>query len=120
MASRRSDGHAGCMTEAEFQAAVVDLARRLGWVVYHVPDSRRVTARGCPDLVMIHERQRRLIFAELKSAKGRLSEEQALWLRVLKTAGVEAYLWRPTDLGQVIPRCLSPAHRGVDRVRRSP
>lgn len=110
----------GRQSEADFQSQVMELARTMGWVVYHVPDSRRVTARGMPDLTMIHERQRRLLFAELKTEKGKATEEQLLWLRVLGTAGVEAHLWRPSDLRQVIPRCLSPGGRPVATALRRP
>lgn len=94
------------MTEAQFQAAVIKLARTLGWRVFHVPDSRRVTERGMPDLTMIHEGQRRLVFAELKSAVGRLRPEQEVWLRVLREAGAEVHVWRPADLDEVVPAAL--------------
>ena len=36
-------------TEKGFQAAVVELARLRGWLVYHTYDSRR-SAKGFPDL----------------------------------------------------------------------
>jgi len=96
------------MTEAQLQTAVMQLAERFGWVAYHVPDSRRVTARGCPDLILINERQRRVMFAELKSATGRLTEDQKFWLRVLASAGIETAVWRPADLSVEIPRRLRP------------
>lgn len=96
------------VSEAVFQRQVIELAKRFGWTVYHVPDSRRVTVRGCPDLIMINERQRRLMFAELKSATGRLTPEQKFWLRVLESAGVETAVWRPADLSREIPRRLRP------------
>lgn len=86
------------MTEAELQTAVIALAKRYGWIVYHVPDSRRATAKGCPDLIMINEKQSRVVFAELKTARGKLTPEQDLWLRVLAAAGVETAVWRPADL----------------------
>lgn len=96
------------MTEAELQVAVLDLGRRYGWVTYHVPDSRRVTARGCPDLIMINEAQSRVLFAELKNATGKLRPEQVFWLQVLKNAGIETHVWRPVDLQLVIPQVLKP------------
>lgn len=96
------------MTEAELQRAVMDLARRYGWITYHVPDSRRVTARGCPDLIMINETQRRMMFAELKTSKGKLRPEQVFWIGVLKSAGIEVHVWRPDDLLETIPRALRP------------
>lgn len=96
------------MTEADLQKAVLDLARRYGWVTYHVPDSRRVTARGCPDLIMINELQARVMFAELKTATGKLRPEQVFWIGVLEAAGIEVHVWRPGDLLDVIPRSLRP------------
>ena len=59
------------MTEAQLQDAIVQMARVLGWLVYHTFDSRR-SAAGFPDLVMV--RNGRLIFAELKSATGKATE----------------------------------------------
>ena len=40
------------MSEAEFQAQVVELARLRGWRTHHHYDSRRSTP-GWPDLVMV-------------------------------------------------------------------
>lgn len=95
------------MTEAEFQSVVMGVARMYKWVVYHVYDSRRTSAKGCPDLIMLHEGQRRLVFAELKTQRGKLTPEQEWWIRVLSTCGIEAVVWRPSDLPD-IPKFLSP------------
>jgi hypothetical protein len=102
-----------CVTEAELQRAVLDLGKRYGWVSFHVPDSRRVTARGMPDLVMINEAQSRVLFAELKTTKGKLRPEQVFWLRVLGNAGVETAVWRPEDLIGVVPAALRPRSRAA-------
>jgi hypothetical protein len=81
--------------ERDLQAAVIDLAERLGWATYHVYDSRRSNS-GFPDLVLL--KGSRLIFAELKSAKGKLSRTQELWLARLRLVpGIEVYEWRPAD-----------------------
>ena len=85
------------MKEKEWQAQVVSLARRLGWMTYHTYDSRR-SEPGWPDLVLLRER---MVIAELKTQKGRVSEAQQKWLDALREAGVETYLWRPSDMGQV-------------------
>lgn len=88
--------------EAAFQAAVIELARLCRWRCYHTHDSRH-SAAGFPDLCLVRESDResggRLIFAELKSARGRLRAEQRAWLDALGASvpGVEAYLWRPAD-----------------------
>lgn len=108
------------MTEAELQKAVFDLAKRYGWVTFHVPDSRRVTARGCPDLIMINELQSRVMFAELKTAKGRLRPEQVFWIGVLEAANIEVHVWRPSDLVEVIPKVLRPRERNRGDYRLHP
>jgi hypothetical protein len=82
------------LTERELQNAVIELAGYLGWRTYHTHDSRRSNP-GFPDLVLVRDR---LIFAELKSAKGRLSPAQQFWLADLEhDAGQEVYVWRPSD-----------------------
>lgn len=88
------------ITEAQFQRQVVQLARLLGWLVYHTRDSRGSDA-GYPDLTMV--RGRRVVYAELKSARGRVKPEQAVWATALAAVGgaVECYLWRPGDWDQI-------------------
>jgi hypothetical protein len=51
---------------------------------------------------MAHE-QRGLIFAELKTTKGRPSETQLHWLRILHPHA-ECYLWRPEDIDFISER----------------
>ena len=83
------------ITEKEFMDEVVETAQLGGWLVYHTYDSRRSQA-GFPDLVMV--RHGRVIFAELKSEKGRIRPEQQLWLdELMKSDAVETFLWRPSD-----------------------
>jgi hypothetical protein len=83
--------------EAAFQAGVVELAGLQGWLCYHPPDNVPVTARsgrkyvqnvqaGYPDLTLV--RGVRLIFAELKAEKGRVSEAQETWLDCLRRVAV--------------------------------
>jgi len=91
------------MTEAEFQQQVVDLAQLRGWRVFHDHDSRR-NAAGLPDLIMV--RSGRLIFAELKGAKGRVRPEQAEWLADLADVAAQqsqvlVALWRPDDFDTI-------------------
>jgi hypothetical protein len=43
-----------------------------------------------------------LVLAELKTNKGRIKPEQKLWGQLLgECPGVEYYLWRPSDEGEV-------------------
>ena len=84
------------MTEAQLQAAVVQLAKVLGWMVYHTHDSRK-SEPGFPDLVLVHPAKRRLLFYELKSENGYLTAAQREWLNALNLAGAEALLYGPED-----------------------
>ena len=76
-------------------SAVTEFARLNGWLCYHPYDSRR-SASGWPDLALC--RPPRLVLAELKSGKGRVTAAQCHWLDALSGCSlVDAYLWRPAD-----------------------
>jgi hypothetical protein len=85
------------MSERELQSAVIDLARRCGFLYMHITDSRKSAAVGFPDLVLVHKTTGRAIYAELKSAKGRLRPEQHEWINALCRGAHEAVIWRPED-----------------------
>lgn len=96
---------AATISEADFQRQVVDLARIFRWKTNHIRRSigkgKRWTTStsmvGWPDLALV--RPPRLIFAELKSADGKLTAEQEQVLGLLRGCdGVEVYVWRPDDL----------------------
>ena len=59
-------------------------------------------APGFPDVVMAHP-ERGVIFAELKTDKGKTTAAQDAWLRALGPH-VECYLWRPSDLDSISTR----------------
>lgn len=112
MIKRRKDyGSKLPVSEADFSRTVVELAQLLGWRVAHFRPglTSRVDAKGkpvwvtpvqaegkgFPDLVLV--KGERLLFAELKSATGKLTPEQQAWLDALRQVpGIEAYVWRPT------------------------
>lgn len=97
------------VNEREWQAKVVDLARWAGWHVFHPYYSRR-SEPGWPDLSMV--RGDRLVFAELKTRTGRVTEAQHRVLGLLAATGAEVYLWRPqdwTDVVRVLERARVPA-----------
>jgi hypothetical protein len=83
------------MTEQELMTAVLDLCRWTGWFAYHTHDSRR-SQPGFPDLVLVERSTGRTIYAELKSATGRLSPAQREWLELLGKRN-EVAVWRPAD-----------------------
>jgi hypothetical protein len=102
------------LSEAEFQQAVMDLARIFHWDVLHVRKSigRRngkagwqttTNIRGWPDLFMF-KAGCGCIAAELKSATGKVTDEQRTVLASLAAAGVDAYVWRPADLDAIAAR----------------
>ncbi len=86
------------LSEEQWLRVVLDYARLKGWRSYHTRNSRRSTA-GFPDLVLV--RGRRLVFAELKTEKGRATHEQLDWLEALRP-NAEVHLWRPSDLPEVL------------------
>ena len=97
------------ITESAFQQVVIDVARWHGWKVFHPLPAQNAKGRwrtaqagdtGFPDLVLAHPK-RGVIFAELKSAIGKLSDRQQAWLDTLRQAGAEVYVWRPADIEQI-------------------
>lgn len=91
------------ISEAAFQRQVLELAVLLGWRWYHPPDNKpdargrrqRVQA-GFLDLVLVHP-VHGVLFRELKTERGRVSEEQREWIAALGAAGANAAVWRPRD-----------------------
>lgn len=91
------------ISEADFLTAVVEVAMLRGWRVYHALPARTSKGWRTPtqghvgfvDLVMA--RRGRVIFAELKTAHGRLSAAQQEWF----TALGDVYLWRPQDFDEI-------------------
>lgn len=86
------------VTEKEWQAQVVRWAERAGWYVYHTYDSRR-SPGGFPDLVLVRP-DRGILFVELKSVRGKLTDQQQMWNEALETAsrfGCLVDVWRPDD-----------------------
>lgn len=121
------------LSERDFQSNVIELAQILGWRVAHFRPAQTKNGRwvtpmqgdaGFPDLVLA--KAGRVIFAELKSEKGKATDEQVEWLSELLGEGWignpgypyelgamshRVYVWRPVDLEE-IAETLS-ADRGV-------
>ena len=81
------------MSEQELLEAVIELAHLYRWRVAHFRPARTehgwrtpvaADGAGFPDLVLVRDR---VLFVELKSARGRLSVEQQDWLSALGHAG---------------------------------
>lgn len=88
------DPRAAAMPEAELQEAVRKMCADLGLFHYHPYSSVR-SEPGWPDSVVIG---RRVLFRELKSEYGKLSAAQVQVSYLLKAAGANWKIWRPSDL----------------------
>lgn len=89
-------------TETEWQDVVRRLATLRNWRIFAMRDSRDQwwgTDAGFPDLCMV--RGSRVVFAELKAMRGRLSLAQRCWRERLEVPAsfglIEYYVWRPSD-----------------------
>jgi len=96
------------ITEAGFTRAVIELAGLCGWRVQHARPALRADGSwrtaicghaGFPDLCLA--RKGRVIFAELKTRKGKTSEVQDAWLAVLRTGPCEVYVWKPESWDEI-------------------
>ena len=100
------------ISEAEFQKAVIQLAKLHGWKVMHTQPAQirpgkwitpNTGNQGFPDLVMSHP-YRGTLFAELKADKGVVSELQWDWINSLQESGEEVHVWRPCHLEKISER----------------
>ena len=104
------------MSERIFQDHVLQLCNLYGWLAHHVPPMRYNNKNalgnnwgtgglaGMPDLTLISQNGRGIIYAELKTATGKVSPHQLQVLRTLHRNGAEVYLWRPKDLKDIAKR----------------
>jgi hypothetical protein len=108
------------ITELDFRRQVIGLAEMLGWDHVGFRAAQTVhgwrtpvtgtLGKGWPDLTLVRVRDRRLIFAELKSAKGRTSPDQDRVLDVLRcleydaapAPRIEVFVWHDTDLNAIV------------------
>lgn len=102
------------INEASLQRQVIDLAHIYRWKVAHFRGTRiqrrdgsvyyatpvQADGAGFPDLILV--RGERIVAVELKSARGRLSEDQEIWLGLLERAGCETFTWRPSQWTEIV------------------
>ncbi len=101
-----SEPIASVMTEEDLLRAVLQLAKMNGWRTAHFRTAQiagryqtpvQGDGKGWPDLTLV--KAGRIIFAELKSAAGRLEPEQEIWLEMLREVpDAEVHIWRPANL----------------------
>lgn len=99
------------LSESQFQSQVQELATLYGWEYMHIrpglnqrgawrtPISGTLGA-GWPDLILVRGQQ--MIFAELKSEKGKLTAPQVKVLNALEATGHPVFCWRPSDWDDVV------------------
>ena len=102
------------VSEKEWTKTVIDLAHAYKWRVAHFRPALtkkgwrtpvQADGAGFPDLVLV--RGDRLIFAELKTGKGKVTPEQWDWYIALcsvayrREANIQAEIWRPRDFDEV-------------------
>ena len=94
-------------TEREFSQQVEDLLNLFGWRWCHFRPARTEhgwrTAisgyQGFPDYIAV--RGEMLLIVELKSEKGKVTEQQQEWLDALKACGQTVYVWKPHDIEDI-------------------
>jgi len=84
---------------------VIELATLYQWAHFH-PYEMRSSDPGWPDLTLA--RAPELLFAELKTERGRLTRAQAWWIELLRSCGQEVHVWRPSDFEAVHERLKRP------------
>lgn len=98
------------MSEAQWQKQVTNLAEALGYSYVHFRAARtqhgwRVPmsgplGKGWPDLTIVGRGRR--IHVELKSEQGKVSAEQEWVHEQIRSNGGECYVWRPSDIDEVV------------------
>ena len=96
------------MTEDDFLKSVIDLAHVYGWKVAHFRPAKtergwrtavQADGAGFPDLVLVRDG---VIFAEVKSENGKLSEAQKEWLQTLEKAHQNWFVWQPCNWDEIV------------------
>lgn len=99
MAARRSSAPTlPRQSERDFQAAVVKLAKLLGWRCYWTHNSLH-SPNGWPDLVCI--RRPRILFLELKAERTPVTPAQAETIAELQACEQAAFIVRPEDWPEI-------------------
>lgn len=93
------------MLEKDFQNDLIELAAYAGWLRHHTRPAQNQNGRwltpiqgdaGYPDLTLCHPKWGKLITAELKTDRGKPTENQKIWLAGLdNVTEYRNYLWQP-------------------------
>lgn len=93
---------ASAVTEKAFMGAIIAIARKAGFLVYHTYNAKR-SPEGFMDLVMAHPTRLELpVFCiECKTATGQVTPAQQAWVDALDGRTTVSAIWRPHDLPMV-------------------
>lgn len=92
------------MTEKDLERAIAEMARFLGFMVFHARPAQSnkgwrtpvaYDGKGFPDLLLVGNE--RVIFLEIKTDVGRVSPDQSRWSEQIIQSGGEYFLLRPND-----------------------
>lgn len=103
-------------SEADWTTWVIGTARWHGWLAAHFRPARTTRGwrtpvqgdAGFPDVVLAKDGV--VVFAELKTQRGRVAPEQRAWLAAL---GARAVVWRPADRDAVLALMREPQPDGM-------
>lgn len=98
------------LSERMFQDAVIQLAATCGWDCHHIKPAKYGGTwktdglPGMPDLILIGQKGQGVMWAELKTDTGKLSDKQELRITQLLSNGQEVHIWRPRDMNKIAER----------------
>ena len=94
------------ISEADFETAVMEYARALGWMVAHFKSAKMPSGKGAtpmkgdPGFVdWVFARDEQMIHAELKTERVVMSAGQKQWRDAM---GAHYLLWRPRDAAWIM------------------
>lgn len=124
--SHASTAVASLLSEKDWQGQVCQLLELYGWDWLHVRAGRtnhgwRVAtsgtlASGWVDVFAVHAVKQRSVFIELKTEVGRLRPDQKAVHDLLRAAGCEVHVLRPSDLPALLDVLGAPTAGGGDRM----
>ena len=96
----------------ELLGKIIKVAHLHKWICAHFRPARTSTgwrtpveadAEGFPDLTLVRSGDRRILFIEVKTEKGKTTPAQEQWLEALRETGkCEVYLWRPSQWETIV------------------
>ena len=89
------------ITEKIFQSQIRELSKILHVDKYYHPFLSKWSEKGYPDITIV--KVPKLIFLELKTEKGKVTEAQQEWHDLLnQCTSIEAHIVRPADFNEIV------------------